>query len=319
MTRSHTDAAPPATPPQRPAAEAARRGVVLRSTAAVALSLIIAVLAAVAAVAGLLTGGPTPVPFVTVRGELVHLFGQGLYRYDTVFGGATQRGTDAVVLALGVPLLLAATVRYRRGSSRAGLLLLGTLVFFLYVYGSAALGTVAYNRLFPVYVALLSASLFAVAGVVAAVDRPALAARIAAAPRRGPAVFLVLSGLVTLVVWGVPVVAAAVRGTATDRLDNYATDVTYALDLGLIAPAALLAGVLILRRHVAGYLLAMSLLVLEAMLAPLIGAQTVSQLIAGVALAPGEVVGPIGGFVAIAATAVWFLVGLLRSFGDERQ
>jgi hypothetical protein len=289
---------------------------VRHSTAVVVLSVGVALLTVVAAAVGLLVGGGSgPVPFTTVRGETVMLFGQGLYRYDTVFAGAGQRGTDVVVLTLGVPLLLAAALRYRRGSSRAGLLLLGTHVFFLYVYGSAALGTVAYNRLFPVYVVLFSAGLFAVAGLVAAVDPAALADRADNAPRRAPGAFLLLSGAVTLLVWGLPVVTAAVRGSTTDRLDSYATDVTYALDLGVITPAALLAGVLILRRVPTGYLLALSLLVLEAMLAPLIAAQTVSQLAAGVAFTPAEIAGPMAGFVVIAGAAGWFLVGLLRSLG----
>lgn len=287
-----------------------------RSTAAVVLSLTVAVLAAVAAAVGLLSGGGSgPVPFTTLRGEAVYLFGEGLYRYDTVFGGAGQRGTDAVVLALGVPLLVAAALRYRSGSARAGLLLFGTLGFFLYVYGSAALGTVAYNRLFPLYVALFSASLFGAGALVAAVDRAALATRAVGAPRRGPGVFMLISRLVTAVVWGVPVMAAAIGGASTDRLDSYGTDVTYAIDLGVIAPAALLAGVLILRRRADGYLLALSLLVLEAMLAPMIGAQTVSQLAAGVTLTSGEIIGPMSGFVVLAAASVWFLAGLLRRFG----
>jgi hypothetical protein len=287
--------------------------VLRRSRPAVALSVGTAALAVVAAAAGLLAGGAAgPVPFVTVRGETVQLYGQGLYRYDTLFAGAGQRGTDAVVLLIGVPLLVGSALRYRHGSARAGLLLLGAQVFVLYIYGSAALGTVAYNRLFPVYVALFSASLFAVALLLAAVDRATLAARLPRAPRRGPGVFLILSGAVTALVWGVPVVAAAVSGEPTDRLDHYSTDVTYALDLGIITPAALLAGALILRRAPTGYLLALSLLVLEAMLAPLIAAQTASQLAAGVALSAGEVAGPVVGFVVIAVVAWYFLAGLLR-------
>jgi hypothetical protein len=285
-----------------------------RSGSAVLLSMGVAAWATVAAAAGLFTGGGAgPVPFVTVRGETVEVYGQGLYRYDTLFAGAGQRGTDAVVLFLGIPLLLGAALRYRRGSSRAGLLLLGTLVFFLYVYGSAALGTVAYNRLFPVYVALFSASLFAVAQLLATVDRTELSDRCDTAPRRGVGVFLLLSGAVTALVWGVPMVAAAVTGASTDRLDSYATDVTHALDLAIITPAALMAGALILRRKATGYLLALSLLVLEAMLTPLIVAQTVSQLAAGVTFTPAEVVGPMVGFVVIAAAALWFLIGLLRA------
>jgi hypothetical protein len=55
------------------------------------------------------------------------------------------------------------------------------------------------------------------------------------------------------------------------------------------------------------------MLVLEAMLAPLIVAQTVSQLAAGVTFTPAEVAGPMVGFVAVAAAALWFLIGLLRT------
>lgn len=318
MTLSHADPVRTQVVLRAPVMSAAgSEGTLRRSRSAVVLSLTIAVLAAAAAAFGLLSGGGSgPVPFVTARGETVNLFGQGLYRYDTVFGAASQRGTDAVILALSVPLLVAAALRYRRGSSRAALLLLGTLVFFGYVYGSAAMGTVAYNRLFPLYVVLFSASLFAVAILLATVDRAALAARLDTAPRRGPAAFLIVSGLVTLLVWGIPALGAAVGGVPTDHLDSYATDVTYALDLGIITPTALLAGLLILRRAADGYLLALSLLVLEAMLAPLIAAQTISQLTAGIVFTPAEIAGPMGGFVAIAVAASWVLIRLLHHFGD---
>src|SRR3954471_1587532 len=73
---------------------------------------------------------------------------------------------------------------------------------------------------------------------------------------------------------------------------------------------------MILRRVPEGHLLAVSLLVLEAMLAPLIAAQTVSQLAAGVTFTPAEVAGPMAGFLLIAGAASWFLVGQLRSLGQ---
>jgi hypothetical protein len=294
---------------------AERNAVVLRAPAVVPLSLLVAALAAAASTVGLWGGvrGPS-VPFVTARGETVELVGGGLYRYDTVFAGAAQRGTDAVVLLLGVPLLLAATVLYRRGSSRAGLLLLGMHAFFLYVYGSAAVGTVAYNRLFVVYVAIFSATLFALAVLAAAVRRTVGQAWIAQeVPRRALGVFLLLSGAVTVVVWGVPVVSAVISGIPTETLDSYSTDVTYALDLAVIAPAALLAGMLVLRWAALGALLAVPLVTVEALLAPLIGAQTVSQLAMGVSLTAGQLAGPVGGFVAISLAAGWFLHVLLRA------
>jgi hypothetical protein len=125
------------------------------------LGWVIVVLATVAALAGLLArGGPGPSSFVSARGQTVQLSGRGLYRHDSVFTDAGNRGVDAVTLALGVPLLVFSLVRSRRGSPHGGLLLAACLGYFLYVYTTMALGT-AWNQLFLVYVVLMSASLFA--------------------------------------------------------------------------------------------------------------------------------------------------------------
>jgi hypothetical protein len=48
--------------------------------------------------------------------------------------------------------------------------------------------------------------------------------------------------------------------------------------------------------------------VLEAFLAPMIAAHTVSQLRAGVTFPFGQIVGPIGGFATIAVVAIWVII-----------
>jgi hypothetical protein len=277
-------------------------------------SQVVATMAVPATVAGLWPARKEPSrAFLTQRGDTVQLFGRGLYRDDTVFVAAGQRATDGVVLTVAVPLLLAATRLHRRGSLPGHLLLVGTLATFGYVYGSAALGTVAYNPLFLLYVALFAASLWAFALAFATVDRRVLAARLREAPRKGPAALMLASGAVTAGVWAAPLVAAA-RGRRTpERLDSYSTPVTQALDLAVIAPAALIAGVRILRGDPSGYLVASSLLVLEVMLAPLIAAQTVSQLAAGIRFPPGQILGPVAGFAALALVAGRTLAGVLRA------
>src|SRR3954463_15097269 len=44
------------------------------------------------------------------------LAGDGLYRYDTVFTAANNTAADAVVLALGIPLVVTAWLQHRKGS-----------------------------------------------------------------------------------------------------------------------------------------------------------------------------------------------------------
>jgi hypothetical protein len=65
-----------------------------------------------------------------------------------------------------------------------------------------------------------------------------------------------------------------------------------------------------------GYLIAFSMLILEVLLAPMIAAQTVSQLSAGISFTPGEIIGPMIGFVILAVLALWVLAILLRNISD---
>ncbi|MGQ1838690.1 hypothetical protein ACT4S2_09550 [Kocuria turfanensis] len=275
---------------------------------------LIAVLAGVAAVMGLvLRDGPGPFWADTVRGQTVEIAGRGLYRYDTVFTAAGSRATDLVTLVIGIPLLVGATVGWWRGSTRAGLVLLGGLGYFLYIYAGYALGAIAYNELFLLYVVLFSSSLYAFVLGFAALFRQGPARLFpAGTPRRGPAVLMFASTVVLVVVWGTPLAAAAVTGAAPEGLGPYSTEFTEALDLAVIAPATVWAGVLILRRDPRGYLIAVSLLVLEILLAPLIIAQTILQLRAGVTFTLPEIIGPMIGFVILALAAIAVLAAILR-------
>jgi hypothetical protein len=161
-------------------------GALRPSPAAIWLAWLTAVLALIAAGAGLFwPGGDGPVPFTTLRGETVDLYGRGIYQYHTPFRAGAFQGADLVTLVLAVPLLVVTALRYRRGSLRGGLLFLGTLGWFLYTYASVALGA-AYNALFLLYVALFSAGLFAFVLAFTSIDRHGLATHLSpAVPRRG--------------------------------------------------------------------------------------------------------------------------------------
>ncbi|SFE87291.1 hypothetical protein [Blastococcus tunisiensis] len=281
--------------------------------------LIAAVSAGVAAVGLAWRPAGRPVPVVTPRGQTAQLAGDGLYRYDTVFTAAGNTAVDAVVAAFGVPLLVAAWVSHRRGSPRGSVLLAGTLGYLLYVYASYAFG-VAYNPLYLAYVTLLSTTLFGFVAALAAVDRTALAAVVADpdVPHRTLCRFLFVSAAVTAVVWLQPVLTALLRNTTPDLLDVYTTPVTYTLDLGVVAPAAALAGLLVHRREPLGYLLAAPLLVTIVLLLPTITLGTALQAAAGVSFTAPQVVGPIAGFGVLGVIGGRLLARLLRALPDAR-
>ena len=287
--------------------------------AVVRLSLLVALLALIAAGIGLFwPGGDGSIELTSLRGEAVELYGRGIYQHDTRFVGSLNRGTDAAVLLVAIPLLLVATAWYRRGALRSRLLLAAVLAYVLYIYASAALGATASNELFLVYVALFGASLFALLRLLTAIDLDDLATQISPqAPWRAAGIFMVVCGVVTTAIWlGLGLVPKVLTGQSPEHLDTYATPVTDALDLGILTPASFVVGALLLRRRPLGYLLVIPLLGILALLAPTFAAQTFSQTSAGVSFSPAEIIGPISEFVLLSVVAIRCLAALLHQVDE---
>jgi hypothetical protein len=276
--------------------------------------LVAAVGAAVAFAGVLLRPSGHPVTVTTPRGQAARLAGDGLYRYDTVFTAAGNTAVDAVVLALGIPLVVTAWLQHREGSPRGTLLMTGSLGYLLYVYANYALG-VAYNPLYLAYVTLLATGLWGFIASFAAIDRTVLASVAVdpAVPHRALSRFLFVSAGITAVVWLQPLVAALLQGTAPPLLDVYTTPVTFTLDLAVLAPAAALAGLLVRRREPLGYLIAAPLLVTIVLLLPTISLSTALQMAAGISFTLPETVGPIAGFGVLGVVGARLLAALLRA------
>jgi hypothetical protein len=278
----------------------------------------VAVPAFIAAAVGLLwQGDGASFTFTTLRGDSVQVYGEGLYRFDTVMGGSGYRGVDLATLLVGLPLLVGSTILWRWGSLRGTLLLIGALSYFLYNYASLALGA-SYNRLFLVYVLTFAASLFALVLVLTAFDRAAFAASLSPhMPTRGiGAVLLATFGVLTAV-WLLPAILAAVADEAPSVLASYTTVITWALDIAIILPLALVAAILVLRDKPLGYLIAAPILIVTLMLGPALTAMTVAQLLAGVAFTPAELIGPVAGFLVLSLFGMAGAVALLRNVGRD--
>ncbi len=308
----------PLLPPRR--ATDQQRAAFHASPAVVRLAVLIGLLALFAALAGLFwPGGDGAWTTTTHRGLEVELYGRGVYEHDALFFGAGNRGADAVTLVFGIPLLATGAWLYRGGSARGGLLLLGAETWFLYVYASYALGAVAFNDLFLVYVALFAASLWGLVLTLRSFDGATFAPHIGdRIPRRALGTFLYASAAVTLGIWLVDPLAALATGDLPENLRTWNTLFTNALDIAVIVPAVAMAGWLVRRDDPLGVLVAFPLLVLETLLAPMIIAQTISQLEAGVEFTTAEVVGPIAGFVLLAILATWFVVTILHAVSDTQ-
>ncbi|MGE5602443.1 MAG: hypothetical protein ACM30E_05305 [Nitrososphaerales archaeon] len=271
------------------------------------LTVLIALLAVVVtAVAGFSSGGPGPSTIATIHGTTAPIYGYGLYQKDSLLIGSGFRGNDAVMLFVATPLLLVSFYFHRRGSLKASILLLGALATFLYAYWSLAFGAM-YNALFPLYILLFSLSFFAFVLAFTSLDIPALAGHVLPAlPHRALAAFLFVCAAVLFIVWFLMTLLPSIlSGNPPQELAHYTTLITHALDLGIIMPALLLAGPLLLRRRAFGYALGGLLFVMAWLLGLSISAGTLAQVLAGYPYTPGTMISFGIPFVVLALGGIW--------------
>jgi hypothetical protein len=231
-----------------------------------------ALLAGLASAAGvLLRGDLATTSFETVRGEVVQVVTDGIYRYNPEGIVAEGVGWDIVTAAVVVPATLVTLALLWRGSLRAATVAAGLLAYFGYQFFQYAVFW-AYGPLYPLYVAVVALSISALALLVYGLDLEVLATHVSDRfPRRAVtgyaiAIVVILAGL-----W-LPLIGGTLGGTVTDELEGAATLVVPAFDLGLLVPLAILTAVSVWRRLPVGYLLGMVVLVKGASMALAISA-----------------------------------------------
>lgn len=273
----------------------------------------IGILALFAILMGLFYQTPgEPYAITSFRGEAVTINGHGLYYYDTVSSAAQMQGNDFIALILGLPLLVISTVMAFRGSLRGRLLLTGTMGFFLYTYLSMSMLT-AYNMLFLVYVVLFTMSLYAFILCMLSFDLDDLPRHFTDKLPRGwiAGVLFAVGGFLFLA-WFGRVIPELLNPQMPAALENTTTRVIQALDLSLIVPLAILAGVLLLKRSAWGYLLA-SVAILKGLTMALgVSAMAINMALKGVPDSMGIMIP----FLVLTAMNVVVAVSLLRNIRE---
>jgi hypothetical protein len=174
------------------------------------------------------------------------------------------RGQDLITLIVIEPLLIVALLAYRARPLAATLAWAGALSYVLYTYAMYSY-TTYFNALFLVYVALFSASLFALIDLLAQLDAEQMRASMGPTLPRGViAVYCALLGLFFLVAWLAQIVPATLQGTVPETilLAKTPTSAVHVQDLAVVLPLYLLTAVWLWRRRAWGFVLAPILLIL---------------------------------------------------------
>jgi hypothetical protein len=212
----------------------------------------------------------------------IGLLAPSVYR-DVALIKAAWYGNDIVTMLIGVPLLAGGLLTARRGSTRGELLWYAALGYGAYNYAYYMYGA-RLSYVFPLFVAMFVACVWALVLAVATADVPALAARFGAkTPVRTVAAYAGLTGIgltfAWLGQWGAYVFAGTVPSIGEGPFRLVA-----AMDLSYMVPPLIVGAVLLARRHAWGYLLtAVSVTQGAAYTAVL----TVSSVVAGLRGIPG--------------------------------
>jgi len=220
------------------------------------MTLFIAVLATVAASVGIFSrSGPGRTDHVSVHGQTVVLYGQGVYRHmsaDVAIQGIAQ---DWVTLCAGVPLLLISLFYFRKNSLRGAILLAGTSFYFLVTY-LFYLAMAMYNPLYLMYVALLSCSFFTVALTMIPLLQHDWTGVFAEKTARRAGLFMMINSAMVAMLWLGVILPPLLDGSIFPKdLHHYTTLIVQGFDLGLLLPLGAVAGFLAFRRRTVGFLL----------------------------------------------------------------
>jgi|LSQX01.1.fsa_nt_gb hypothetical protein len=244
-----------------------------------------------------------------IYGETIELYGDGIYRYNSVLKAGINKGTDLVMLLVALAFALFTARRRKGGKNRY--IHVGLLAGLLY-YSSCLVFGVTFNALFPVYVLQFSASLFAMIFLVAdLLKEEHLSTVLANRNLKGTAIFLLISGS-SVLVWLEFIIPALLSGQPLPTMEVYTTEPTFVLDLGVIFPIYLGCGIALFRRKVSGYELAPVLLCFITIIGLTVIGQNVFQTSLGVDMPLRQLLELVVSFVVLGAIATTLNIRLLR-------
>lgn len=232
-------------------------------TLIVILVLAIAVLSSVCAFIGVASNdGQGEHTFTSMHGDEVTIYGTGIYKNESLSMASQVIAQDYVILVMGIPALLLSLL-FARKSMRGLFMLAGTLGFFLYTYMSYAM-TANYNSLFLVYVWLMTLCLAAFIAVCINIAGYGLADCFVNGPAEKPklkftGIFMIVMGMLVAGMWLQRIVPPLFEGTIPESVEHYTTLIIQAMDLGVVIPAMLVAGIMTLKRKPIGYFLSVLL------------------------------------------------------------
>ena len=180
--------------------------------------------------------------YMNQYGNAIKLFGSGIYKADSYFKAPIFIGTDFAVLGFLVPLFIIFLIGEIKNTNasiksfKPQLHLIPIEATALYYATSLCFG-VKYNRIFILYVLLFALTLFAFIRRI----RQFAGTKLSYTMTKADVIFLIFSGISLCIAWWPDIIPTIINGTSLSLIENYTTEPTYVLDLGIISPLCFIA------------------------------------------------------------------------------
>ncbi len=189
--------------------------------------------------------------YINQYDDEVKLFGSGIYKDDSYFKAPIFIGSDLCVLFFLVPLFVISVIKDLRASTaKTQLRLVSIEAISLYYAVSLCIG-VKYNRIFVLYVILFSLLFFTLIKRMRDLNKFNYSFEL----KKSDAAFLIFSGISLCVAWWPDIIPTILNGTSLSLIENYTTEPTYVLDLGIISPLCFIALFLLRKKDSFGVVL----------------------------------------------------------------
>ncbi|OEF95698.1 hypothetical protein [Desulfuribacillus alkaliarsenatis] len=276
------------------------------------LCYLIVVLTVISATVGIFysTDG-VPFSVENIYGETVELYGDGIYKYDTYFTAGINKGTDAVMIFIALLFMILTAIRGK--ATRYKYIHVGILVSILYYSTCLSFG-ITFNSLFPIYVLLFSASLFAIIFILSELlMKDTISAELHEKHFKGTAIFILISGSSTLV-WLQFIIPAVLTGAPMEHIGVYTTEPTFVLDLAIILPTYVGCAIALYRKSAIGYKLTPVLLTFLITIGIIVIGQTLFQASMGIVIPIQELLGLVISFAILGLIAIILNIRFLKHF-----
>ncbi len=244
--------------------------------------------------------------YINQYGDEVKLFGNGIYKDDSYFKAPIFIGTDLCVLFFGVPLFIISLIKdFRASTENTQLRLVSIEAISLYYAVSLCFG-VKYNRIFVLYVILFSLLFFTLIKRMRNLSRYNYSFEM----KKSDTAFLIFSGISLCLAWWPDIIPTIINKTSLKLIENYTTEPTYVLDLGIISPLCFISLILMKKKDSFGVVLYAILLQSIMIVAVMMICQSAVQFASGVEI-------PLSAL--ISKSIIFIILGLFAIALDRRR